>query len=73
MKVLIAVSGGVDSVALLDLLAKKKLGSFLGKNLPPIELVGVAHFNHRIHRDAAAHQKFVESLAKKYRLPFFTQ
>ncbi|MFH0776765.1 MAG: tRNA lysidine(34) synthetase TilS [Patescibacteria group bacterium] len=73
MKVLIAVSGGVDSVALLDLLAKKKLGGFLGKNLPPIELVGVAHFNHRIHRDAAAHQKFVRDLAAKYRLPFFTK
>lgn len=70
---LVAVSGGVDSVALLDLLAKKKLGKFLGCELPPIELVGVAHFNHRIHRDANTHQKFVADLAEKYKLPYFTK
>lgn len=73
MKILVAVSGGVDSVALLDLLAKKKLAQFLGRELPPLEVLGVAHFNHKIHHAADDHQKFVESLAAKYRLPFFTK
>ena len=73
MKVLIAVSGGADSVVLLDLLARKRLAQFLNYKLPKIEIVGVAHFNHRIHRDAAEHQKFVKELAAHYRLPFFTK
>ena len=73
MKVVVAVSGGVDSVALLDLLAKKKLAPFLGRELPVIELLGIAHFNHRIHRDADKHQEFVKKLAAQYKLPFFTQ
>ncbi len=73
MKVLIAVSGGVDSVALLDLLARRKLAGFLEREIPKIEFVGVAHFNHRIHHHADEHQKFVEKLAAKHQLPFFTK
>ncbi|MFA6458536.1 MAG: tRNA lysidine(34) synthetase TilS [Patescibacteria group bacterium] len=73
MKIIVAVSGGVDSVVLLDLLAKKKLAKFLGRKLPKIEILGVAHFNHRIHREADAQQQFVKQLAAKYRLPFFTK
>lgn len=73
MKVVVAVSGGVDSVVLLDLLAKKKLAKFLVRKLEKIEVLGVAHFNHSIHREADAQQKFVEQLAAKYRLPFFTK
>lgn len=74
MKVVVAVSGGVDSVVLLDLLAKKKLEKFLNRKLPTTsyQLV-VAHFNHRIHGEADAQQQFVEQLATKYRLPFFTK
>jgi tRNA(Ile)-lysidine synthase len=71
MKVLIAVSGGMDSVALLDLLARGKLAEFLRREIPPIELVGVAHFNHRIHSRADEYAQFVEKLAAQYRLPFF--
>jgi len=73
MKVVVAVSGGVDSVVLLDLLAKKKLDKFLKRNSPKTEITGIAHFNHKIHREANAHEKFVENLAKKYRLPFFSK
>lgn len=56
---LVAVSGGVDSVVLLDMLARK--GS--------LKLL-VAHFDHGIRVDSAEDARFVEQLAKKYNLPF---
>jgi tRNA(Ile)-lysidine synthase len=62
-KVLAAVSGGADSVVLLDLLCglKKSLGFTLA----------VAHLNHQIRQSAAERDAdFVESLAAKYGLPF---
>lgn len=63
-KIVCAVSGGVDSVVLLDALAQ--LSHEHG-----YELV-VAHFNHRLRGDAADRdEKFVRSLAKQYGLPFF--
>lgn len=54
-----AVSGGVDSVVLLDLLAK----------VPGVELA-VAHLDHGIRKDSAEDRKFVEGLAKQYGLEF---
>jgi tRNA(Ile)-lysidine synthase len=54
-----AVSGGVDSVVLLDLLAKKE----------GVQLI-VAHFDHGMRTDARADRLFVQRLAKKYGLPF---
>lgn len=56
-KYVVAVSGGVDSVSLLDLLSKK----------PDIELI-IAHFNHGIRRASAMDERFVGALAKKYGL-----
>lgn len=58
----VAVSGGVDSVVLLDKLAQQ----------PGIELI-VAHFDHGIREDSAEDAQFVAELAKKYRLPFETR
>lgn len=58
MNLVVAVSGGVDSVVLLDALAKTKH-----------ELV-VAHFDHGIRDDSAADARFVEALADRYSLPF---
>lgn len=58
---IVAVSGGVDSVALLDMLAR----------LSDHELI-VAHFDHGIRTDSAEDAKFVSELAKKYSLPFET-
>jgi len=55
----IAVSGGVDSVVLLNMLSK----------LPEVELV-VAHFDHGIREDSAEDKEFVEGLAEEYGLPF---
>lgn len=58
-KYIVAVSGGVDSMVLLDLLAAN----------PKLELV-VAHFDHGIRSDSAEDRKLVERLAKKYKVPF---
>lgn len=61
-KYVIAVSGGVDSVVLLDILAKLK----------EHELI-VAHFDHGTRRDSGIDAIFVAGLAKKYDLPFETK
>lgn len=55
----LAVSGGVDSMALLDILAKK----------PGLELI-VAHFNHGIRADSAKDEQLVRKIAQKYVLAF---
>ena len=55
----VAVSGGVDSVALLDMLTK----------LPEHELI-VAHVDHGIRESSAEDAHFVSELAQKYSLPF---
>ena len=55
---IVAVSGGVDSVVLLDMLAKK------GEH----ELV-VAHFDHGIRPESDADARFVWALAQCYGLP----
>ncbi|MFH1546279.1 MAG: tRNA lysidine(34) synthetase TilS [Patescibacteria group bacterium] len=73
MKILIAVSGGVDSVVLLDLLANGKLEKFTNCKLQTdICQLFIAHFNHAIHSKADAHEKFVKNLARKYSLEFFS-
>src|SRR5713101_2355297 len=61
-RLLVAVSGGPDSVALLDLLAgcREAIG---------LELV-VAHVDHGIHPDSALVAAQVRKLADEYGLPF---
>ncbi len=66
-KYVVAVSGGVDSVVLLDLLYNKTL---LQEVRPPWSLV-VAHFDHGIRGDSGQDREFVGQLAKDYGLPFF--
>lgn len=58
-KYVVAVSGGVDSVVLLDLL----------RLTPGVKLV-VAHYDHGIRQNSARDRKHVETLAARYRLPF---
>jgi len=55
MKYIVAVSGGVDSVVLLDMMTK----------VPGNELV-VAHFDHGIRDDSADDAQFVALLARQY-------
>ncbi len=59
MRYLVAVSGGIDSVVLLDMLVRR------GKH----ELV-VAHFDHGIRDDSAQDAILVAGLAKEYGLEF---
>lgn len=58
-KYVVAVSGGVDSVVLLDLLSK----------LSGLKII-VAHFDHGIRPDSQKDRIFVEKLANKYGFPF---
>jgi tRNA(Ile)-lysidine synthetase-like protein len=62
MKYVVAVSGGVDSVVLLDMLVKESEHELL-----------VAHFDHGIRDDSAADARFVEGLAARYGLAFVTR
>ncbi len=55
----VAVSGGVDSVVLLDLL----------KDLPGVQLT-VAHFDHGIRADSLQDRVLVQKLALQYDIPF---
>lgn len=59
MTYLLAVSGGIDSVVLLDMLAKRTPGQLV-----------VAHFDHGIRPDSKNDAEFVKLLAAKYKLPF---
>ncbi len=58
-KYVVAVSGGVDSVALLHMLAGRL----------DLQLV-VAHYDHGIRPDSAEDRRLVQGLAQKYGLPF---
>ena len=61
-KYILAVSGGVDSVTLLHMLAGQ----------PGVEVV-VAHFDHGIRPDSAHDADFVAGLAAGYGLPYVTE
>lgn len=61
----IAVSGGVDSVVLLDMFARQASLAKAGE----YELV-VAHFDHGIREDSPQDAMFVATLAKKYGYAF---
>lgn len=60
MRYVVAVSGGVDSVVLLDILAEKHVASD----------VIVAHFDHGIRAESASDAAFVKKLAEMYELRF---
>lgn len=55
----VAISGGVDSMVLLDLLSKQT----------HLRLI-VAHYNHGIRTDSAEDARMVARVAKKLKLPF---
>jgi tRNA(Ile)-lysidine synthetase-like protein len=58
-KYVVAVSGGVDSVVLLDLL----------RMYPGVQVV-VAHYDHGIRDDSHLDRAHVQALARRYQLPF---
>lgn len=61
---ILAISGGVDSVVMLDLIANSN------QSLVDEGKLIVAHFDHGIRKDSAKDAKFVEELAEKYGLQF---
>ena len=62
LTVLVCVSGGSDSVALLHLLQRQR--SLLNVKLHML------YFNHQLRTEAIQEQNFVKSLADKYKIPF---
>jgi tRNA(Ile)-lysidine synthase len=60
MNYIVAVSGGVDSVVLLNMMAKLK----------KTNRIIVAHFDHGIRNESVQDARFVEALATQYDLPF---
>lgn len=59
MNIVVAVSGGIDSVVLLDQLVQSAEHDLV-----------VAHFDHGMRPDSEADSRFVEALAKMYGLDF---
>ncbi|HSW74526.1 MAG TPA: tRNA lysidine(34) synthetase TilS [Candidatus Saccharimonadales bacterium] len=58
----VAVSGGIDSMVLLQMLAKQS----------ELQLI-VAHFDHGIRPDSFKDRQFVEAETKRYGLPFVSE
>ena len=56
---IVAVSGGVDSMVLLDMI----------KKAPSVQLV-VAHYDHGIREDSGDDRRFVQEVAERLDLPF---
>ncbi len=62
-KILVAVSGGLDSVVLLDTLSRF--------STPNINISGVLHVDHGLREVSSDDASFVASIAKKLDIPFF--
>lgn len=68
-KLILAVSGGPDSIAMLDILYNLKLENELMKNIDFI----VCHVNHMIREEAEEDEKFVKNFCAKINIPFFSK
>src|SRR5690554_2094372 len=64
-KVLVAFSGGIDSVALLNLLIE-------GKDLLGIS-IGAVHLNHGFREDADSDEVFCRSFCEMRGIPFYSR
>lgn len=64
-RLVIAVSGGVDSVTLLFLMIQLSNEFKLD--------ISVAHLNHGLREESDSEEKFVKKLAAKYKLKFFSK
>lgn len=64
---LLCVSGGSDSVAMLHILAKLR-----EERLPDLKL-SVLHFNHKLRPESDQELAFVRALAEQHGMPFFSR
>ncbi|HVA98593.1 MAG TPA: tRNA lysidine(34) synthetase TilS, partial [Bacteroidia bacterium] len=61
-KILLAISGGIDSVAMAELFYRSKIN------------FSIAHCNFKLRgKESEADEKFVQKLAEKYKVSFFTK
>lgn len=65
----VAVSGGVDSVVLLDMLSQEMDRQIEPQSASSWKVV-IAHYDHGIRSDSRADRLLVQELAKSYGLPF---
>ena len=65
-KILVGVSGGVDSCALLHILVS------ISQKILPVQLA-IAHLNHGLRPESIEESKYVRSLAQKYGLPIYLE
>ena len=66
-KIVCAVSGGPDSICMLDILRRIK-----EENKINFDII-VCHINHMIRVEATADEQYVENYCKKYQIPFFAK
>ena len=66
-KVICGVSGGPDSICMLDILRKIKENKIIN-----LELI-VCHINHLIRDEADLDEKYVESYCKKNNIKFYSK
>ena len=77
MKLVVAVSGGVDSVVLLDMLMKNRLNLHVALSdqteiIDDTEII-VAHFDHGMREESACDARFIEGVAKSYGVGFVSK
>jgi tRNA(Ile)-lysidine synthetase-like protein len=65
-KIVLGVSGGIDSMVLLHMLVNKQLSAYQDA------IILIAHVDHGIRKDSAQDKQFVAAKAKEYGLPFFS-
>ena len=68
-KVVLGVSGGPDSISMLDILNEIQEDK---KNNLDFEIV-VAHINHMIRKDAVEDEKYVKEFCKKKKIEFYSK
>lgn len=66
-KIVCAVSGGPDSICMLDILRRIKEEKQINFDII------VCHINHMIRVEATADEQYVENYCKKYKIPFFAK
>lgn len=71
MKYVVAVSGGVDSMVLLDMLMNGRAPEAFG-SIRPVDII-IAHFDHGIRETSPRDEALVRSTAKRYGLQYETK